>query len=417
MKQRIVEILIVILTLHCASLYAKPSLLEAALESAVRESIDGTSDYEDSNADSEDSSAPPSENEKAMVLELLMQQVEVQDEDDGTDDSTDETDEDGEGDDYLEAKNQMWGMLIRHAGRKLCQHLRSSPRELEQSFTQWLDDETTLQQDETAELQKWKIFRKIKKFLPKLRNFGRKVCNVLSPMVSFQSDNENDNSSENTDDDVEVQFLRLLRRKVGSKICRYLRSPTSVLQQNIDNWIEEDAKEQHNDIAELQWFRFGSRIRRYFPKLRRFGRKVCDALNPGEVNVALQMESEELDKEDMNGDDSDDVSTQFWKKILKKIGKKILRKVGKKVCDRIRSRPDAALEESVNHFLETNLKATVMQDQSKAEAEKFGRRLKKFFRKIGKKACNHFFPGTQEYDDDPDYNSITQEWFNQVFNA
>ena len=346
---------------------AKPSF---GPNKGLEEALESIADFDEDN----DEKSSMDESTKAIVLKLLMQQAKLQ-LDEGGDDYTEGDYDDEDNEDYMEAKSQFWGTLAKNVGKKICNHLRSSPKEeLEQTVIQWLDSDEAMLQDNAAEFERWKIGRRIKKFFPKLRNFGRKVCDVFLPAAKLQLQTE---PEDNDGDDVEVQFLRLIKRKYGNRICQNLRSPKNVLEQNINDWIQKNDMVMQNDVAKLEHFSFLHRIRNMLPRLWGFGRKVCDTLRPTESQV---MEPD-------GGED--EVVAQFWKKIAGKI----LKRVGTKICNRIRSKPDA-LEESVDHWLQMN--ASVMEY---AEMEKFGRRIKKFFRKIGGKLCDRFLPGVQEYDD------------------
>ena len=368
--------------------------------------------------------------EESTPLALQLQQIEDYDGGKALQQQDDDSDEDYD----EEAAAQFWGFLAKHAGRYACKHLTSRPEVLEQQIDDWLDkDAKVMQEDDDgdeAEYQRWRFGRRIRKFFKKfgkkIRKIGRGVCKAIYHNVAEQDYDEestplalqlqqiedydggkalqqqDDDSDEDYDEEAAAQFWGFLAKHAGRYACKHLTSRPEVLEQQIDDWLDKDAKIMQEgddeEEAEYQRWRFGRRIRKFFKKfgkkIRKIGRGVCKAIYH---NVAEQDYDDEMPsyKVKIQQEDPEDAESQsFWRLFG--------RHAGRLACKYLKSRPEV-LEQNIDTWLKKD--AQVMEEMDDEDADyqrfRFPKPNIKYFikkhgstiRRIGRGVCKVIYRG------------------------
>ena len=79
-----------------------------------------------------------------------------------------------------------------------------------------------------------------------------------------------------SEQEVAAQFFRFLARHTGRRLCRRLYARPYVVMQNIDYWLENEAKVMHHEESAETQRLFRRFFRRHGRRLFRIGRRVCN---------------------------------------------------------------------------------------------------------------------------------------------
>ena len=79
-----------------------------------------------------------------------------------------------------------------------------------------------------------------------------------------------------SEQEVAAQFFRFLARNTGRLLCHRLNARPHVVVQNIDYWLENEAKVMHHEESAETQRLFKRFFKRHGPKLLKIGRGVCN---------------------------------------------------------------------------------------------------------------------------------------------